>query len=346
MFSGNTLLLALLLLACIPFLTKAITLNMLSLQYVHGTDPHGERFLPGFSKPKNSPNPTECRLYAYQVRTLPGIVANSTFLEECMQLDGDDSLIRLALAATYAEQGMTEAEIAVLREGRNLDRMLINRATGEIDSGEFAAALATLALAEEWVTYPSNVLFLEARATAGLGDTQRALALYGESVRVDRFDPQVDDAGATAALYARGRLAADLDLWDEAIADFSEVVARSPDNGAGWMRLGLAYFRGYQNYDEAEKALRNALAHSDIDWAHFGLGRVLAATGREAEAINEMMAAYRMNHYAGFLPDLLHLAGGLADRQQAEAVFAELLSIAPDNELVRNAVADFRAAGG
>lgn len=348
MATGRLALLALLLLACAPLLATAIAMNRLSLHLVQGAVAarHGESTLPEPSTPTGNLNPTECRLYAYQVRTLPNIVADSAFLEGCLQLDGDDSLIRLAFAKTYAAQGMPEAEIEILRDGRNLDRMLVNRATGEIDNGDYAAALATLALVEEWANYPSNVLFQEARATVGLGDTHRALALYDESVRIDHFDPQAVNASASAALYARGRLAADHDLWDEAIANFTEVVTRNPNSGAGWMRLGLAYFQGPQDYIQAEVALRTSLEHADIDWAHFGLGRVLAATGRDAEAVTEMMAAFRMRRYEGFLPDLLTLTDGLADRTQAEKVFSDLLELAPDNALVLEAIARFHAADG
>jgi tetratricopeptide (TPR) repeat protein len=118
--------------------------------------------------------------------------------------------------------------------------------------------------------------------------------IYAETGALEKAEPQLRAAVALAPLYvqARNELAKfyfDTGRLVEAEQQFRSSVA-SGGTVQAWNSLGEIY-RRWQRWPDAENSFRQAVALDRFDSpAHFGLGAVLEAEGRNDEALKEYEA--------------------------------------------------------
>ena len=116
------------------------------------------------------------------------------------------------------------------------------------------------------------------------------------------------------------------DLYEDALADLSESLARFPDHAPLHVAMAdVLYRRG--DFDEAERHYRLAVERdAHLAAAHFGVGRVLRTLGRYGEAAESYSRA------AALEPDvpryLRILANHLARRQDSLAMLRRYLELA------------------
>jgi len=171
-----------------------------------------------------------------------------------------------------------------------------------------------------------------ARAWLSLGHVleknkpEEALAAYREAATLQPKDPE-PHVSAGALLEKQNRPA-------EAEQDYKEAVALDPNSDALIALVNL-YTHG-RRFPEAAEYLRKLVAlHPDEASGHIQLGRVLAAEGKNDEAIAELLAGTRLapNDVSAQrdLADLCALAG---KHLEAEAAYRALIATHPnDGEL-------------
>jgi Flp pilus assembly protein TadD len=124
-------------------------------------------------------------------------------------------------------------------------------------------------------------------------------AVYAETGSMDRAEKEFRTAVSIAPLNfaahnVLGKLYFDSGRLDDAKKQFHESLDCEP-NLAALDYLGYVYQKRGDS-TRAEKAFKAALALNSTDsHAHFNLGLIYAASGRKAEAIEEMQAALTAN---------------------------------------------------
>lgn len=279
-----------------------------------------------------------------------GMVRANQSLEDSVCLTENSvlsDLFRLRLGEAYATQGDLAAAQRVWQAGEQLDRYFLQQAAAHLEQGALFDAQSTLKYVGGWNAYPSTELHLSGMIAQERGKQGQALDLWQQAIEVNAYHPSVSpNIGRSTTAYEVGRAAASSRDWELARDSFSYVIELSPRNPYGWMRLGLVHFNGFNEIDEAESALRKSLAYRDIDWAHFGLGRVLAAQGRDGEAMVEMLAAFVLTQSSTFRDELLALLSNTNDRQMALSTYDELLKLIPNDPIILTASAERLAEAG
>ena len=236
------------------------------------------------------------------------------------------------------ELGRTDDSIAAYRKSvaakpdvfeSNLNLGIQLAKTGQPDAEKFLRAATQL-------KPTSHVALGQERAWLSLGhDLEQskpddALAAYKQAAILQPKDPEPQlDAGLL--LEKQGHFA-------DAEQAYKQALALDPSSDA---ITGLAniYMRG-RRFPEAAEYLRKLVAeHPDEAAAHLQLGRVLAAEGKNDDAIAELEAAAKLSP-----PDLtaqrdladLYAAAGKND--QAEAAYKALIVAHPDNAELHEAL--------
>jgi Flp pilus assembly protein TadD len=120
-------------------------------------------------------------------------------------------------------------------------------------------------------------------------------AAYAETGKLDRAEEQLRAAVLLSPMNFNahnllGKLYFDSKRFGEAEQQFRQSLQCEP-NLAAYDHLGYVYVQ-WGNRDRAEKAFKAALAMKSTDsHAHFNLGLIYAATGRNAQAVEELHAA-------------------------------------------------------
>jgi arylsulfatase A-like enzyme/Flp pilus assembly protein TadD len=131
--------------------------------------------------------------------------------------------------------------------------------------------------------------------------------------------------------FHRALTAMEEDRYEEAIADFRDVVRREPGLGSGYLELGRALAQR-QQYQEAVGDLRMAaekLPSSGI--AHYELGLLLVKTGDWEGALHEMQAAVVCTPGSALLHfDLAAVQTRLKYLPEAAGEYEKALEIDPD----------------
>ncbi len=136
-----------------------------------------------------------------------------------------------------------------------------------------AAAERALALRPGW----EEAAQFRARILVSQKDTARALAFYESFLR--------ENAGATATRLSYARFLIDQKLWEQALEQFRQIVAGSPEDADVIYAVGLLSLQT-NRLAEAEKYLKLALKLRPAnDQARFYLGEVAEQGKRHAEAI-------------------------------------------------------------
>ena len=175
-----------------------------------------------------------------------------------------------------------------------------------------------------WGSSRATAVFSRARPQRGRTD---ARASRGCRPRGTPCEP-----GDVRALIGLGITHLHLGKLDAAIADYREIIRRTPDNADAYHNLGVV-FREQRRPAEAIAAYREAIRHKpNYAEAHDGVGFNLRALGKPLEAIAEYREAIRLNpddykvHYnlGATLCDDIH------DYPAAAAAFRESIRLKPD----------------
>ncbi|MEI8040959.1 MAG: tetratricopeptide repeat protein [Verrucomicrobiota bacterium] len=120
--------------------------------------------------------------------------------------------------------------------------------------------------------------------------------------------------------------------YDEAVAEFTELLKVSPDDAGALVQIGIA--RALQGRtDEAVQSLAEALRINPADpGAHNSLGNILAQQGRHEEAVKQFEEALRLKpDHAGALNNLAISCKKLGRMDKAIMHYREALRLEPDS---------------
>lgn len=105
-----------------------------------------------------------------------------------------------------------------------------------------------------------------------------------------------DVSGASRIYFNRGKLALDAKHWEDAISDFSRVIAINPEVVQSYVHLGTAY-SALNEYEEAlvnfDKAIDLNPEYTD---AYYGKALVELKLHRKTEAITDISKACQLGH--------------------------------------------------
>ncbi len=145
----------------------------------------------------------------------------------------------------------------------------------------------------------------------------KARAEYEEALRLD---PQsvLPLANLAIIIYRAGKI-------DEAEALFKRYVAGQPDDAQGWVNLGLLQVGKVEKNatdaeaaSAAEQSLRKALQlEPALASAYKGLGRLWAALGRKAEALNAYQRSLALNYEQPAVRQKIELLAWESDTRQS-----------------------------
>ena len=156
-----------------------------------------------------------------------------------------------------------------------------------------------------------------------LGNEDEAIVEYQAAVAIAPRPEIYFILGET--LSKRGR-------YDEAVAQFAELLKVSPDNVGALVQLGIAQaLQGKTK--EAVEALAEALRIDPADAsAHNSLGNILAQQGRHEEAVRQFEEAVRLKpDHAGAFNNLAISCKKLGRMNEAIAHYREALRLEPDS---------------
>lgn len=126
--------------------------------------------------------------------------------------------------------------------------------------------------------------------------------------------------------------------FSDAEHEYKEALALDPASADATTGLANIYMRG-RRFPEAEAALRKVVAaHADDAAAHVQLGRVLAAEGKNEEAITELQAGAKLAPDASLQRDLADLYVAAGKNDEAEKAYRILLATQPNDAALHDAL--------
>jgi tetratricopeptide (TPR) repeat protein len=226
--------------------------------------------------------------------------------------------------------GKTDDSIAAYRKSvaakadvfeSNLNLGLQLAKTGQPDAEQFLRAATKL-------TPTAHVAEGRARAWLSLARVvekskpEEALAAYREAAVLQPKDVEPH--------LAAGRLFEDANKFAEAEQEYKQALALDPGSDA-LTALANIYMRG-RRFVEAEEYLRKLVAaHPDNAAAHVQLGRVLAAEGKNDDAIAELQAGVKLAPGdASVQRDLADIYTTAGEDEQSESAYRALVAAHPN----------------
>jgi tetratricopeptide (TPR) repeat protein len=177
---------------------------------------------------------------------------------------------------------------------------------------------------------PNNaveVVALRAQLLISLDRYDEGLELYEKAIRY-RPDNQNLILGRAELLLQVGRL-------DEAIAEYRTAVKRWPDSSMAMNALGYTLADRTDQYKEAEKLIRKALAINPKSPAIIdSLGWVLYKLGQHEEGLAELQRAYESMDDAEVASHLVEVLAELERHDEALELLESAEKLDPDSELL------------
>jgi tetratricopeptide (TPR) repeat protein len=211
----------------------------------------------------------------------------------------------------------------------NLNLGLQLAKTGQPDSEQFLHA-ATQLKPTSHVDEGHERAWLSLGHVLEAAQPEEALAAYRQAAALQPKDPE-PHLGA-------GHLLEQANKFADAEQEYKQALALDPSSDALTALVNL-YMQG-RRFPEAEEYLRKLVAvHPERAEAHVQLGRVLAAEGKNDEAIGELQAGARLA--TGDLSvqrDLADLYATTGKNDQAEAVYRALVAARPQDAELRRAL--------
>jgi len=243
-----------------------------------------------------------------------------------------DALYYLARIADYREQ--YERAVHLYRE--------VQFGANTIFSQRRASALLAHQLDDEEGAFelldnfaeasPNNaveVVALKAQLLISLDRYDEGLELYEKAIRY-RPDNQNLRLGRSELLLQVGRL-------DEAVAGYRATVKRWPDSAMALNALGYTLADRTDQYKEAEKLIRKALAMNPKSPAIIdSLGWVLYKLGQHEEGLAELQRAYESMDDAEVASHLVEVLAELERHDEALELLESAEKLNSDSELLKN----------
>jgi tetratricopeptide (TPR) repeat protein len=243
-----------------------------------------------------------------------------------------DALYYLARIADY--RGQHERAVRLYREvqfgsntifsQRRASALLAHRLDDEEGAFELLDGFAEAS--------PNNaveVVALKAQLLISLNRFDEGLELYEKAITF-RPDNQNLILGRAELLLQVGRL-------DEAIVEYRAAVKRWPGSAMAMNALGYTLADRTDQYDEAEKLIRKALAMNPESPAIIdSLGWVLYKLGQHEEGLAELQRAYEGMNDPEVASHLVEVLSELERLDEALELLESAEKLDPDNELLKD----------
>jgi tetratricopeptide (TPR) repeat protein len=243
-----------------------------------------------------------------------------------------DALYYLARIADYREQ--YERAVRLYQEvqfGSNTifsQRRASALLAHQLDDEEGAFELLD-DFAEESPNNAVEVVALKAQLLISLDRYDEGLALYEKAITY-RPDNENLILGRAELLLQVGRL-------DDAIAEYRAAVKRWPDSSMALNALGYTLADRTDQYDDAEKLIRKALAiYPESPAIIDSLGWVLYKLGQHEAGLAELRRAYDSLDDAEVASHLVEVLAELARRDEALELLESAEKLDPDSELLKD----------
>jgi len=243
-----------------------------------------------------------------------------------------DALYYLARIADY--RGQHERAVRLYREVQFGPNTIFSqrRASGllahQLDDEEGAFELLD-DFAEASPNNAVEVVALKAQLLISLDRYDEGLELYEKAITY-RPDNQNLILGRAELLLQVGRL-------DEAIVEYRAAVKRWPDSSMAINALGYTLADRTDQYDEAEKLIRKALAMNPESPAIIdSLGWVLYKLGEREEGLAELQRAYEGMNDPEVASHLVEVLAELERRDEALELLESAEKMDPDSELLKD----------
>jgi len=243
-----------------------------------------------------------------------------------------DALYYLARIADYREQ--YERAVLLYREVQFGSNTIFSqrRASGllahQLDDEEGAFDLLD-DFAEASPNNAVEVVALKAQLLISLDRLDEGLALYEKAIT---FRPDNQNL-----ILGRAELLLQIGRQDEAIAEYRAAVKRWPDSSMALNALGYTLADRTDQYKEAEKLIRKALALNPESPAIIdSLGWVLYKLGQHEEGLAELQRAYERMEDPEVASHLVEVLAELERRDEALALLESAEKLHPDNKLLED----------
>jgi tetratricopeptide (TPR) repeat protein len=243
-----------------------------------------------------------------------------------------DALYYLARIADYREQ--YERAVRLYQEvqfGSNTifsQRRASALLAHQLDDEEGAFELLD-DFAEESPNNAVEVVALKAQLLISLDRYDEGLALYEKAITY-RPDNENLILGRAELLLQVGRL-------DDAIAEYRAAVKRWPDSSMALNALGYTLADRTDQYDDAEKLIRKALAiYPESPAIIDSLGWVLYKLGQHEAGLAELRRAYDSLDDAEVASHLVEVLAELERRDEALELLESAEKLDPDSELLKD----------
>ena len=243
-----------------------------------------------------------------------------------------DALYYLARIADYREQ--YERAVLLYREVQFGSNTIFSqrRASGllahQLDDEEGAFDLLD-DFAEASPNNAVEVVALKAQLLISLDRLDEGLALYEKAIT---FRPDNQNL-----ILGRAELLLQIGRQDEAIAEYRAAVNRWPDSSMALNALGYTLADRTDQYKEAEKLIRKALAlNPDSPAIIDSLGWVLYKLGQHEEGLAELQRAYERMEDPEVASHLVEVLAELERRDEALALLESAEKLHPDNKLLED----------
>ena len=243
-----------------------------------------------------------------------------------------DALYYLARIADYREQ--YERAVLLYREVQFGSNTIFSqrRASGllahQLDDEEGAFDLLD-DFAEASPNNAVEVVALKAQLLISLDRLDEGLALYEKAIT---FRPDNQNL-----ILGRAELLLQIGRQDEAIAEYRAAVKRWPDSSMALNALGYTLADRTDQYKEAEKLIRKALAlNPDSPAIIDSLGWVLYKLGQHEEGLAELQRAYERMEDPEVASHLVEVLAELERRDEALALLESAEKLHPDNKLLED----------
>jgi|SRR5579862_6143548 tetratricopeptide (TPR) repeat protein len=258
-------------------------------------------------------------------------IAAQPLLEKIVAANAANYQAWFDLGFVYNNLGKTQESIAAYRKSvaakpdvfeSNLNLGLMLAKTDQPDAEQFLRAATTL-------KPTANADEGHARAWLSLARVlenskpEDAIAAYKQSAKLDPKDPEPHlSAGA---LLEKGNHFADAEQ------EYKTALAIDPKSSDALIGLANIYMRG-NRFADAEAVLRQLVAlHPNDAAVHTQLGRALAASGKNDDAIAELQTAAKLAPSPGIQRDLADLYTTAGKYDQAEGQYRALVAASPND---------------
>lgn len=155
-------------------------------------------------------------------------------------------------------------------------------------------------------------------------------------IAVDRFPED------TELIYARGLLAAQLDLIEIHEQDMRKILVKDPNNAHALNALGYTLADTTDRYEEAHNLIEQALSIRPEDpFILDSMGWVQYRLGNHADAIAYLERALTKRHDAEIAAHLGEVLWVNGEQDRAKQVWQRALEEHPDNDVLRNTLKKF-----